>query len=100
LCFKNKCNSKIAREVSYPDWNGIKTSPFDAAFTHNLDTFLTGLLREIYIEYIDYSYEVGEESFYYGDNLPKYSYDTLRCFLTVWEILSGLGLVGDDENHN
>lgn len=100
LCFKNKSNSKIAREVSYPDWYGIKTSPFDAAFTHNLDTFLTGFLREIYIEYIDYSYEVGEESFYYGDNLPKYSYDTLRCFLTVWEILSGLGFVGDDENHN
>lgn len=97
LCFKNADQSKIDTEISIPHWYGIKTSVIDAACTHNLDIFLTGLLREIYLEYIKYTYENNKECIYYGSDMPKYSYDTLRNFLAAWEILSGLGVSNNDE---
>lgn len=101
LCFKNAGQSiidtEIDTEISLPNWYGIKNSVLDAVCTHNLDIFLTGLLREIYLEYIKYVYENRAECIFYGSDLPKYLYDTLRGFLPVWEILSGLGVVNNDE---
>jgi hypothetical protein len=96
LCFKNKNKSQIDREVSYPSWYGIKTNIIAAACVHNLDIFLTGLLREIYLEYVTYAYESNENSIVHNDDLPKYSYAMLRNFLFVWYILERLGH-GDDE---
>ena len=61
-------------------------------FTHNLDIYLTGLLREIYISYIDHAYSGSDECIFYGDDLPMYSYKTVREFMLVWEILRGIGL--------
>jgi len=92
LCFRNTERTGIQSEISLPDWYGLKTSMIDAVFTHNLDIYLTGLLREIYSSYINYVYEKKADSIFYSDDLPKYSYKTFRSFMPVWEILSGLGL--------
>ena len=67
----------------------------NSVFTHNLDVYQTGVLRKIYLNYIEYIYSVNMDEIYYADDLPKYSYDTFRRFLPVWEILRGLG-VGDE----
>jgi hypothetical protein len=67
----------------------------DSVFTHNLDIYLTGLLRLIYMAYISHAYDSKEYCIFYNDGLPKYSYDTLRNFLSVWEILRILGLMGE-----
>jgi hypothetical protein len=93
-CFLEKNELKIRSEISLPDWYGVKTSVIESVFTHNLDIYQTGLLRKIYSKYIGYIYEVKMDEIYYSDDLPHYSYDTLRSFLPVWEILRGLG-VGD-----
>lgn len=92
LCFMNTEDTELRKEISIPDWYGIKTSLIDSVFTHNLDIYLTGLLREIYSQYINHAYEKKEDCIFYHDDLPKYSYDTFRSFLPVWEILSHLGL--------
>jgi hypothetical protein len=91
-CFRDNENQMIMSEISLPNWYSIKRSMIDSVCTHNLDVFQTGLLRKIYSEYIDYIYEVKLDEIYYFDDLPKYSYETLRDFLPVWSILSGLGL--------
>ncbi len=94
-CFRNTDKSTLQSEISLPDWYGLKISMIDSVFTHNLDIFLSGLLRKIYMSYVDHMYDKKEDGFFYIDDLPKYSYDTLRNFLPVWEILRGLGL-GED----
>lgn len=91
LCFKNNENIHTQKEISLPDWYGLKTSMIDSVFTHNLDIHLSGMLRDIYSLYITHVFENDEECIYYGTDLPKYSYQTLREFLPVWKILSGLG---------
>ncbi len=67
-------------------------SLIDAVCVHNLDVYRTGLLREVYLKYIEYIYIKGYDPIYYSDDLQKYSYLTFRKFMAVWEILSGLGL--------
>ncbi len=94
-CFFDTEGSKIQSEISLPDWYSVKTSMIDSVLTHNLDIYQTGLLRKIYSNYVEYIYRVKMDEIFYGDDLPKYSYDTLRCFLPVWEILRGLG-VGEE----
>lgn len=94
-CFRNTEGLKIQSEISLPDWYGLKASMIDSVFTHNLDVFQSGLLRKIYMSYIEYIYEKKEDPIYYSDDLPKYAYNSLREFLPVWEILQGLGL-GDE----
>lgn len=94
-CFLDIDESVVRSEISLPDWYGVKTSMINSVLTHNLDVFQTGLLRKIYSEYVDYIYNVKVDEIYYCDDLPKYSYKTLRAFLPVWEILRGLG-VGND----
>ncbi|MGB6156381.1 MAG: hypothetical protein WBF60_10815 [Castellaniella sp.] len=51
----------------------------------------TGLLQELYLEYIKYIYAKKVDEPFYSDDLPKFSYDTLTPFLPNWEIFSGLG---------
>ena len=94
-CFLNTGKSKVRNEISLPNWYGVKTSMINSVFTHNLDIYQTGLLRKIYSIYVEYIYAENMDEIYYSDDLPKYSYDTLRRFLPVWEILRGLG-VGDE----
>lgn len=84
-------SGKIDYEVGLPDWYGLKTSFVDAVSTHNLNIYSTGLLREIYLEYVDHIFKAGEDSHYYHDDIPKYSYQMLHPFLGVWEIFRGLG---------
>ncbi|MBD2296702.1 hypothetical protein H6G06_25265 [Anabaena sphaerica FACHB-251] len=92
LCFKNKNGSSLHSEISRPDWYEFKTNIIDSVCTHKLDIYLTGLLRLIYVTYISHIYDSKENCIFYHDDLPKYSYDTLRKFLPVWEILRVLGL--------
>lgn len=92
-CTISSKGEHIDKEISLPDWYGVKTSMFEAVFTHNLDIYLSGLIREIYISYINHIFLTEEEAIYYGTDLPKFSYETLREFLPVWSILAALGLV-------
>ncbi|MTJ49614.1 hypothetical protein [Dolichospermum sp. UHCC 0259] len=92
LCFKNRNDSNFYSEISLPDWDEFKRSKIDSGCTHKLDIYLTGLLRLIYMTYISHIYDSKENCIFYHDDLPKYSYDTLRKFLPVWEILRVLGL--------
>lgn len=92
FCLKNTGNQDIDKEISIPDWYGFKTSMIESVFVHHVDIYLTGLLREIYTDYIEYIYNNGIDEIHYYDDLPKYSYKTLRSFFPVWEILKGLGM--------
>lgn len=94
-CFLNTKKSRVSYEISLPDWYGVKTSMINSVFTHNLDIYQTGLLRKIYSKYVNYIYAVKMDEIFYLDDLPMYSYDTLRSFLPVWEILRGLGVGGE-----
>jgi hypothetical protein len=94
-CFLNTKKSRVSYEISLPDWYGVKTSMINSVFTHNLDIYQTGLLRKIYSKYVNYIYAVKMDEKFYSDDLPMYSYDTLRSFLPVWEILRGLGVGGE-----
>ncbi|MBD2554625.1 hypothetical protein H6G51_15165 [Limnothrix sp. FACHB-708] len=95
-CFLTTDHKKIESEISLPDWYGVKTSVISSVFTHNLDIYETGLLRKIYLRYIEYIYLVNFDNLYYADNIPKYSYHTFRSFLPVWEILRKLGIGAGD----
>lgn len=94
-CFLNTKKSRVSYEISLPDWYGVKTSMINSVFTHNLDIYQTGLLRKIYSKYVNYIYAVKMDEIFYSDDLPMYSYDRLRSFLPVWEILRGLGVGGE-----
>lgn len=94
-CFRSDSSSGISSEISLPDWNGVKTSMINSVFTHNLDVYQTGMLRNIYSLYLEYIFQNKFDEIFYNDDLPKYSYQALRVFLPVWEILRGLG-VGDE----
>lgn len=83
FCLLNESQS-IHIEIELPDWYGFKTSMVDAVFTHNLEAYTTGLLREVYAEYVCYLYEAGEQE-------VKFGYQMLTPFLAVWEICSGFG---------
>lgn len=83
LCLLND-EREVPTEIGVPDWYGLKTSMVDAAFTHNLDAYTTGLVREVYLEYVTYAFAGGEED-------VKFGYDMLTPFLTVWEICRGFG---------
>jgi hypothetical protein len=97
LCFKNTDGSILDSEISLPAWYGLKISMINSVFTHNLDIYLTGLLRLVYMSYITHIYDKKEDNIFYHDDLPQYSYKTLREFLPVWGILRGLG-VGEEHN--
>lgn len=97
---KNKKQEKIRYEISLPDWYGLKISMIDSVTVHHGELYLTGLLREIHSEYIEYIYRPDVKyAIYYSDDFPKYFYRTLRSFLPIWEILSGLG-VGDTDHED
>ena len=91
-CFLNTSSSEVEFEISLPDWYGVKISMINSVLTYNLDIFQTGLLRKIYLRYLDYIYEIKFDKIYYFDDLPKYSYQAMRDFLPVWEIFMGLGV--------
>ncbi|MHC2148717.1 hypothetical protein [Pseudomonas sp. 210_17 TE3656] len=74
------------------DWYGLKTSFVEAVSVHNLQTYTTGLLRSMHLEYVNYVYDEGWDEIYYHDGLPTYSYEMLTNFLATWEIFSSLGL--------
>ncbi|WP_455827834.1 hypothetical protein [Pseudomonas kilonensis] len=94
---KNKDNERIRFEISLPDWYGLKTSVIDSVTVNHGDIYLTGLLREIHSEYMEHIYKPEVDyALYYSDDIPKYFYRSLRSFLPIWEILSGLG-VGEEE---
>lgn len=97
FCFMSKTGT-IRPEISLPNWYGFKTSFSDAVTTYNLDLHRTGLLREIYLEYIEYIYDKKVDDIFYSDDLPKFAYMTLTPFLENWEIFRGLGYDEDDED--
>lgn len=97
---KNKDNEKIRFEISLPNWYGLKTSCIDSVTVNHGDIYLTGLLGEMHSEYMEYVYKPEVDyALYYSDDIPKYFYKSLRVFLPIWEILSGLG-VGEEEQEN
>ncbi|MBS9759814.1 hypothetical protein [Pseudomonas mosselii] len=83
FCLLNESQS-IHVEIGLPDWYGLKTSMVDAVFTHNFEAYTTGLLREVYTEYVCYLYETGQQEVMFG-------YQMLTPFLAVWEICRGFG---------
>lgn len=92
LCFKNKKQEVMSKEIGYPDWGAIKRSVLDSVYVHHFNIYSTGLLREIYGHYVDYIYQPHIKfCAHYSDDFPKYSYDMLRDFLAVWEIIKILG---------
>ncbi|UJJ33123.1 hypothetical protein [Halopseudomonas maritima] len=91
-CFRSTDGLGVRSEISLPDWYGVKTSMINSVFTHNLDIYQTGLLRQVYSRYLDYIFEVKWDEIYCCDDLPRFSYKALRVFLPVWEILRGLGM--------
>jgi hypothetical protein len=96
FCFLSTAGT-IQPEISLPDWYGLKTSFVDAVSTHTLNLHRTGLLREIYLEYIEYIYDKKFDELFYSDDLPKFAYETLTPFLASWEIFRRLGC-DEDEN--
>lgn len=97
-CFQNKNQEFIHFGLSCPDWYGLKTSFVDSVSTHNLNIYSTGLLREIYLEYMNHVFKKGIDEIFYSDDLPKYGYKMLTPSLAVWEIFSGLGYKEEDES--
>jgi len=95
-CFQNKKQEPIHFELSCPDWYGLKTSFVDSVSTHNLNIYSTGLLREIYLEYMNHVFKTGIDEIFYYDDLPIYGYKMLTPFLAVWQIFSGLGYEEDN----
>jgi hypothetical protein len=96
-CFKNTEQESIHFEISFPDWHRFKTSFSDSVLAHNLDVYSTGILRYIYIEYINYVFRKGFDEIFYYDDLPRYGYKMLTTFLAAWEILSRLGCKEENE---
>jgi hypothetical protein len=45
------------------------------------------------MSYVEHIYHIGVDPIYYSDDLPKYSFQMLREFLPVWEIIRGIGFV-------
>ncbi|KVA08602.1 hypothetical protein WI42_25290 [Burkholderia ubonensis] len=102
FCFLSR-SAKVSYEISLPSWYGIKTTFIEAVGTHNLDVYTTGLVREVFHEYVKHTYRLGVDQIHYADDLHMFAYDMLHPFLGVWEILSGLGYEpeegeGDDED--
>ncbi len=95
-CFQNKKQESIDFELSCPDWSGLKASFIDSVATHSFDIYSTGLLREIYLEYMDYVFKAGVDEIFYSDALPKYGYKMLTPSPVVWRIFSGLGYTEDN----
>jgi len=87
----------IQPEISCPDWAAFKNSMLEAATCYNLNLFTTGMIREIYHEYIKHIYKDGYDKIYYADDLPRFSYDTLHEFFAVWIILNGLSFREEEE---
>lgn len=96
FCFLSKKDT-IRPEISLPDWYGLKTIFVEAVTTHNLNLHRTGLLREIYLQYIEHIYEKKVDEIFYSDDLPKFAYETLTLFIASWEIFRRLGY---DENED
>lgn len=88
LCLLNE-ESHVDTEIALPSWYGLKTSMIDAVFTHNLEAYTTGLLREIYIEYIAHQFSRGQSDVAYG-------YQMLTPFFGVWQVCSSFGYDEDD----
>lgn len=95
-CLMESGGSSSTRfEISTPDWWGIKTSAIDAVFVHNLDVYPTGLIREIYSQYLEYSFSKGFDPIHFSDDLPKFLYKAQQDWFAIWQILQGIGL-GDE----
>ncbi len=90
FCFLSR-NVKVPFQISLPSWYGIKTTFIEAVGTHNLNVYTTGLVREMFHEYVKHTYQRGVDQIYYADDLHMFAYNMLHPFLGVWEILSGLG---------
>lgn len=84
----------ISCTLGINDWYGLKTNMLESVMTHNLQAHTTGLLRSIYLEYLEFLYQKGFDQIYFSDDLPGYSYKALTHFLAIWEIFSGLGFDG------
>ena len=96
-CFINRGGDEINIRLSCPPWSTLKISPLASINTNILEIYSTGLLKNIYEKYVEHAYEKGEDEIYYGDDFPKYYYETLTSFLPVWEILSALGFSNESE---
>ena len=97
ISFRQVGKPTIQPEYDLVDWEIFKNTFMETVHCHNLKLYTTGLIRDIYHEYIKYIYSVGQDDIYFSDDLPQYSYDTFNNFLAVWQILWGLSLRGEDQ---
>ncbi|MDL2192587.1 hypothetical protein QQF40_14475 [Cobetia sp. LC6] len=89
--------ANISYDISSPLWSGIKANAIESVYVHNLDVYATGLIRDIYSEYMQYVLREKYDPIYYSDDLPKFFYQSQREWFPLWMILNGIGLDGDDE---
>ncbi len=97
FAFMNNDNERVPIEISMPHWGTFKESMLEAVTCHNLQIFMTGMISQVYRDYISHIYPEGFDDIYYADDLPKFAYDTIDKFLPVWEIIRGLSAGPDDE---
>lgn len=89
--------TKVRSEISLPTWSGIKESMVESVFVHNLDVFTTGLIRDIYSEYMEYVLREEYDPIFYGDDLPKFFYQSQRECFPILSILNGIGIGNGEE---
>lgn len=97
LCLLGQQDRSVHPTISVPLWAAFKVQMLEAVTCHNLQLHTTGLLREIYEEYIRHIYKNGIDNIFYSDDLPYFAHSTMTNFLAVWEILSGLSLSDEDQ---
>ncbi len=97
ISFRQEQQPPIQPEISLPNWVDFKANMLEAVTCHNLNLYPTGLIREIYHEYIKHIYKSGYDKIHYADDLPQFSYDMLNKFFPVWEILRGLSFRKEGE---
>jgi hypothetical protein len=91
--FMNSIDTKVNYELSYPFWCNIKNSALESACVHHHNIYTTGLIRDIYLEYIEHIYKNKYDEIHYGDDLHAFAYSTYNKFFPVWRIISGLSNV-------
>jgi hypothetical protein len=94
--FMTQGGVSVRPEISLPDWWGFKTSTVEAVICHNMHIRLSGLLRNVFSNYISHCYRNGMDEIYFSDDLPMFGYIAHDNFLAAWEILAGLSSTEKD----
>ena len=84
-------------EIGLPHWKGFKESAIESVFCHNMAINTFGLIQVVVDEYFQRCYETGFDEIHYQDDLPKFPYQVKNNFLAVWEAISGISRMEEDQ---